>query len=67
MARLWSQALVGGTAAGSMTVTGTNPDGSFNVELSGLNAGEALPDGSYLLYTAITNQDQTEAKIVSTG
>ena len=64
MARLWSQALLGGSSAGTMTVTGTNPDGSFNVELSGPNVGEALPDGSYLLFTAITNQDQTEAKIV---
>jgi len=64
MANLWSQALIGGTAAGSMTVTGTNPDGSFNVDIAGVDEGEALADGSYLLFTLIPNQDETAVKIV---
>ena len=64
IARLWSQAFVGGASAGSMEVTGTNPDGSFNVTISGVNVGDALADGSYLLFTAIANDDQTAAKIV---
>ena len=64
MNRLWSQALIGGSSAGTMEVTGTNPDGSFNVTISGVNVGDALADGSYLLFTALANEDETEAKIV---
>jgi hypothetical protein len=64
MANLWSQALIGGTAAGSMTVTGTNPDGSFNVDVSGVDPGEVLADGSYLLFSTIPNQDETAVKVV---
>jgi len=64
MANLWSQAFIGGTAAGSMTVTSTNPDGSFNVDVSGVEVGDALADGSYLLFTLIPNQDETAVKVV---
>jgi len=64
MANLWSQAFIGGDPAGSMTLTGTNPDGSFNVEISGLEEGDALPDGSYLLFSSLSNDDATNLKVV---
>jgi hypothetical protein len=64
MSNLWSQALIGGTAAGIMTVTATNPDGSFNVDVSGVDPGEVLADGSYLLFSSIPNQDETAVKVV---
>lgn len=64
MANLWSQAFIGGDAAGTMTVTSTNPDGSFNVDVSGVDVGDALADGSYLLFTLIPNQEETAVKVV---
>jgi LPXTG-motif cell wall-anchored protein len=64
MSNLWSQAFIGGTTAGSITLTGTNPDGSFNVEISGVNPGEALADGSYLLFSTLSNDDATNLKVV---
>jgi hypothetical protein len=64
MTNLWSQALIDAAPTGSMVVTGTNPDGSFNVDISGYNEGEALSDGNYLLITMIPNQDETAAKLI---
>jgi len=65
IADLWWQTLLGGTSgAGSMTVTGTNPDGSFNVSLEGPEPGEALANGSYLMYTIVPNADESAARVV---
>lgn len=65
MADLWWQTLLGGAiGAGSMTVTGTNPDGSFNVNLEGPAPGEALANGSYLMYSIIPNADESAARVV---
>jgi LPXTG-motif cell wall-anchored protein len=64
MTNLWSQALIDAAPTGSMVVTGTNPDGSFNVDISGYNEGEVLSDGNYLLITMIPNQDETAAKLI---
>lgn len=60
---LWLQAFSANGGGGSVSVTGTNPDHSFNVEITG-DSGAALATGHYILFTSIPNSNQSRYKLV---